>query len=93
MGALSGGVGNLAGQATDPCAKDVDLGSLGKSMLAGGAGGALGGGLAGANMKQVAKGPLLNSVKNRPIFTPSGQQAVSVSAGGVAAGGTDAGIQ
>ena len=93
MGALSGGVGNLAGQATDPCAKDVDLGSLGKSMLAGGVGGALGGGLAGASVRQVTKGPLLNSVKNRPIFTPSGQQAVSASAGGMTAGGIDAGIQ
>jgi hypothetical protein len=93
MGALSGGVGNLAGQATDPCAKDVNLESLGKSMFAGAAAGSLGGGLAGARLNQATKEPLLDSVRNRPIFTPIGQQAVSASLGGGAAGGIDAGIQ
>jgi hypothetical protein len=62
MGSLSGGVANLAGQATDPCSKPFDWGSLGYSMLAGGAGGALGGGMAGARLSQTVRGPLLDSV-------------------------------
>jgi len=93
MGALSGGVGNLAGQATNPCSQGVNMGSLGNSMLAGAAGGALGGGLAGARLNQVSRGPLLNSVRSRPLFTSFGQNTVSATAGGLTAGGLDAGMQ
>jgi hypothetical protein len=90
VGSLSGALSNLAGQATDPCAQDFDWGSLGYSVLAGGAGGALGGGVAGARANQVVRGPLLNSVVSRPILTPFGQDVVSASLGGVSAGWLDA---
>ena len=90
MGSLSGGLGNVAGQATDPCSQKLNWRSLGTSMLSGAAGGALGGGMAGARLSQVARGPLLNSVRKNPIFTPFGQDVISATAGGVTAGGLDA---
>jgi len=90
MGSLSGGLGNVAGQATDPCSERFNWSSLGTSMLSGAAGGALGGGLAGARLSQVARDPLLNSVRKNPIFTPFGQDVISATAGGMAAGGLDA---
>jgi RHS repeat-associated protein len=95
MGALSGGMGNVAGQLTDsgPCSQGFNWGSFGKSVAAGTVGGAIGGGMASARINQLSQGPLLNSMRSNPVFTPFGQGVVSATTGGVAAGGIDAGIQ
>jgi len=89
MGAFSGGIGNIAGQAFDSCAQDFNWQSFGGSVFAGIAGGAIGGGIAGARVSQTLEGPLLDSVRRNPLFTKFGQDVVAAATGGVIASGLD----